>query len=247
MTRQLPWVRVILEGVAIVASILLAFAIDASWQRRQQRIVESEALEQLAIDLAQVDEVLVAWQANHMTVLESSVVLLGHTGPAGRRTLSLDSLAALLWNTTTAFTIALPDPTLSSFESSGRLGLLRNPELRSALADWRAAMVDLQEDEKAHLEFAASELTLFLNARASQRTISHFARAPFLDMPSLTDSIPPSDFDDGLFALLSSREFENLLELVRLAEAGTVGNYDLARARLDQVRRLIEDELGRRP
>ena len=34
--QQVPWLRIITEGVAIVASILLAFAIDAWWQRRAE-------------------------------------------------------------------------------------------------------------------------------------------------------------------------------------------------------------------
>ena len=37
MTSQVPWLRVFVEGVVIVGSILLAFGIDAWWERLGQR------------------------------------------------------------------------------------------------------------------------------------------------------------------------------------------------------------------
>ena len=35
MTRQIPWLRVFVEGVVIGGSILLAFRIDAAWEARE--------------------------------------------------------------------------------------------------------------------------------------------------------------------------------------------------------------------
>jgi hypothetical protein len=43
---SIPWLRVLIEGVVIVGSILLAFGIDAWWNERQ----ETEAAEELARD-----------------------------------------------------------------------------------------------------------------------------------------------------------------------------------------------------
>ena len=48
--NRIPWLRVFVEGSAIVLSILLAFAIDASWAVRQERVVEQEALLNLKSD-----------------------------------------------------------------------------------------------------------------------------------------------------------------------------------------------------
>jgi hypothetical protein len=42
--RRLPWRRIIAEGLAIVASILLAFAIDAWWGRVNQASAEQALL-----------------------------------------------------------------------------------------------------------------------------------------------------------------------------------------------------------
>ena len=38
--QQIPWLRIGTEGTAIVVSILLAFAIDAAWERRGADLIE---------------------------------------------------------------------------------------------------------------------------------------------------------------------------------------------------------------
>ncbi len=44
-TRQIPWLRVFVEGVVIVGSILLAFGLQAWWDGRQERALEHGAPE----------------------------------------------------------------------------------------------------------------------------------------------------------------------------------------------------------
>ena len=41
---QIPWLRVFVEGVVIVGSILLAFGIDAWWDGRKAKVLEQELL-----------------------------------------------------------------------------------------------------------------------------------------------------------------------------------------------------------
>ncbi len=44
MKAQIPWLRVFVEGVVIVGSILLAFGLQAWWGERQERRAEQELL-----------------------------------------------------------------------------------------------------------------------------------------------------------------------------------------------------------
>jgi hypothetical protein len=44
MKQEIPWNRLAVEAFVIVASILLAFAIDAWWTRYQESIEEQELL-----------------------------------------------------------------------------------------------------------------------------------------------------------------------------------------------------------
>ena len=50
MKPQIPWLRVFVEGVVIVGSILLAFGIQAWWDESQEREEEQEALAGLSSD-----------------------------------------------------------------------------------------------------------------------------------------------------------------------------------------------------
>ncbi len=52
MTKQVPWLRVFVEGVVIVGSILLAFGIEAWWDGVQEGRLELEYAERLKDDLA---------------------------------------------------------------------------------------------------------------------------------------------------------------------------------------------------
>ena len=49
--RNVPWTTVAVEAIAIVVSILLAFAIDAWWTERNERENEQSALLALRSDL----------------------------------------------------------------------------------------------------------------------------------------------------------------------------------------------------
>lgn len=46
-TRHTPWLRRLFDGVGIVASILLAFGIEAWWASRQHLELERQALSTL--------------------------------------------------------------------------------------------------------------------------------------------------------------------------------------------------------
>jgi hypothetical protein len=48
--RPIPWPRVLVEGAVIVASILLAFGIEAWWNGAQERLEERQILSSLAED-----------------------------------------------------------------------------------------------------------------------------------------------------------------------------------------------------
>ena len=50
-TRQIPWPRIAAESAAIIASILLAFWIDAWWEGRQQSAPGAEYEDRIASEL----------------------------------------------------------------------------------------------------------------------------------------------------------------------------------------------------
>jgi len=225
------------EGVVIVGSILLAFGLQAWWDGVQEREQERDALERLDVEFAAVDSVLVEWQANHHGVGEASEELLAHTGPGGSDALSRDSIAALIWTMTAVWTLDPPRATLSSLESSGRLGTLLSQDLLAQLASWQALLADLQGDEESVAKRVHDDLYPYLNSHVAWRTIISSDKGLY--------AVDPSSFPNGFVEVLASREFENLLSQRRIDMLNTVGNYDAVRASLAEVRSLIERELAR--
>jgi hypothetical protein len=51
-TSDIPWKRIAVEASAIVASILLAFGIDALWEERKDRAEEAELLTRLTAEFS---------------------------------------------------------------------------------------------------------------------------------------------------------------------------------------------------
>ena len=231
----IPWLRVFVEGVVIVGSILLALAADAWLAERQDRGRERDVLERLEAEFVQVDSVLIEWRAYHSSVAEGCEVLLAHIGPGGSAILGQDSIGALLWTITLASTVDPPRAALASLESSGRLGALRNQELVTALASWLALLDDLQGDEELVARRLEENLYPYLNSHVALRTVSSFDKGHLAG--------EPSSFPNGLMEVLASREFENLLDLRRTDARIIMDDYDAVRASLARVRSLIEQEV----
>jgi hypothetical protein len=58
MKQPIPWTRLIAEGLAIVVSILLAFAIDAWWEQRQDTAEERRILVSLRDEFTEIRALL---------------------------------------------------------------------------------------------------------------------------------------------------------------------------------------------
>ena len=150
--RQVSWRPVLLEGVVIVASILLAFAIDAWWDNRIDQQREREHLESMRTEfqasLSGLDEVLTSVQG-HAKNIETFIELLKTSGD--KPVVVPGSLlgSAITWRTSDVST-----STLSALMASGDLNLLRNVELRENLAGLPAFLSDVTEDEIIAQRFA---------------------------------------------------------------------------------------------
>ena len=49
MNHRIPWSRLLFEGVVVVISILVAFAIDAWWDSRKAKLLEADFLTRLEV------------------------------------------------------------------------------------------------------------------------------------------------------------------------------------------------------
>jgi hypothetical protein len=145
MAEPLSWRRIIAESVAVVASILLAFAIDAAWDHRQVLQEEQELLVGLEREFVESQFTLARSRELTTRTVEQLIRFLS---------MSADELAAIpssasWYEVYFPIVITWQDPIGTGFldatRSSGKLAMIRNAELRASLARFAVRLPLLQE------------------------------------------------------------------------------------------------------
>jgi hypothetical protein len=144
--------RIALEGLAVVTSILLAFAIDAWWDANQLREAEAAAMEALRVELVQNREALQrsitlneGSRVSASLFLAASPAQLRQTDFRQRGTTAHDA-AASLWNLSTF------DPdvgALMRFLDRNELTTDLGRTVYSAVVNWETRRVDTGEEAEA--------------------------------------------------------------------------------------------------
>ena len=171
MSKEIAWRRVLVEGVVIVASILLAFGADAWWAERGERGTERTELvrirDELVVDRSRVQrssENQARRAAASLSVVE---IISGPDGASGTVEVS-DSLLAL---TVQAGTFEARTPALDGLRQSGRVEIIRAAEVRAALATWDRAMVNVSEFEADARRFVYDQLVPALIERGDMGNV----------------------------------------------------------------------------
>ena len=144
-TQKIPWKRLAVEAAAIVASILLAFAIDAWWDERQERAEEREVLESLLVEFQANRDQAASVISFHERVVQSIKVLME---------LSEDEILALpaeaveeaLGSFGSPRTFDAVRGSVDALIGSGKLGILQDRELRESLTTFVNVVDDSVED-----------------------------------------------------------------------------------------------------
>lgn len=141
----------------IVLGILIAFSVDAAWDARQVRRAERDVLHSLQGEMAYNLRELDASDSLRSAGLEAGRALFALTGPdaAMRPWADLESL--LLRLSEGALTFEPRTGTINSIVGGGRLDLIRNDSLRSALASWQEQLRDVREEEDRSIEYLVEQ------------------------------------------------------------------------------------------
>jgi len=144
--RIVSWSRLLVEGAAVVLSILLAFWIDAAWEQRQEQEADLTRLRALHSEL-QAHKVLLAEATSaHRATVEYGYELIGLLTPeptadeAARITELLNGLLSY-------YRINAPFGSLQTATASGAIARMQNVKLASALASWPTVIEDLVEEQ----------------------------------------------------------------------------------------------------
>ena len=144
-TQEIPWKRLAVEAAAIVVNILLAFAIDAWWDEQQERAEERELLHSLHVEFEAHRVKAASVISFHDRVIQSVAMLME---------LRQDEILALPSKAVEEMISSLASPrtfdavrgSVDALISSGKLGILRDRELREALTTFVNVVDDAAED-----------------------------------------------------------------------------------------------------
>ena len=187
MSQKVPWSRVLIEGAVIVGSILLAFAIDAAWDQRQEDARTDRQVSALIQELAQTKSELMTRAQGAESSSEGSAAILELMRGSDRAV----TPAELAEHVMKSFNVGIftpQHPVLTMLLSSGELMDLDDGSLLPLLGQWQDDLEHLRLDSQ-HLE------------RNREETI--FDRAVTIGVPIEPRSPAPS-----LVAILDDRGME---------------------------------------
>ena len=233
-TMKVPVARLFAEGLAIVVSILLAFAIDAAWDERQERGREAEILESLLSEFEGNRDRLPGRAAQHRrTVSAANALLVAVRSVGPGQAISVPD--TLLLPTVLHGSYDPPMGALQTVIMSGDLQLVSNPELRERLAEWPARVLDASENEAILRENAAPRYRDVL-----MRDI---------DVAAIMELLNPSDLDGPLRSntmveLVATTELASLLGEIRVWAAEAAREQLVLAELADDVATMIRGQLS---
>ncbi len=134
-TQRIPWKRLSAEAAAIVASILLAFAIDAWWESLAASEDEVQSLELIRRDVSESVaqlELFLQFTANTSQKALGIYKVLSGPGPYDRDRIHNDMVGV------DRRTMRLPRAAYTDLLSTGNLRIIRDRELRDAIVTFYA-------------------------------------------------------------------------------------------------------------
>ncbi len=149
----------LLEGIVIVLSILLAFTIDSGWEELQERRAEAEILqalsaefkdykEQFTLRVERYDQMaeLIAWFLDEAEFLPSDI----------------DRLDRAMLTFVGAATIDIGSGVHAELVASGRVSLISDHDLRQIVSTWEGLLEETADNEVVVREYVTNVVVPYL-------------------------------------------------------------------------------------
>jgi hypothetical protein len=241
---SIPWTRLAVEGIAIVASILLAFAIDAWWANRAASNEETEILTALKREF-EINLVTLEEQLAYREAVRASANLILEAA-AGKIRLEPAELDRLLGDIVWTGWVDLSTGALASLLQSGKLSLIKNMKLREQLAAlpyWEGNTAKLEESELLHLN---ADIYPFLTEHAYLPQIHNTMKG----QPGVGDYMYPTAQPTGEARdhtyLLQNPKFVGMISLELLDHHDAIWGYGTLSEKFEAAIGMIESELAGR-
>jgi hypothetical protein len=236
---KIDWRRIVIEAMAIVVSILLAFGIDAWWDERQERQEERRLLQSLQAEFTATRRLLEDALADHRRVRDQAISLT-HFGMSGG-TLPppvFEQPVQLVNVLTDVITFHPKTGALDGALASGHLDLITNYALRDALAGWPRTFAEFLEQQTLLWNLSEeARSVLAQSVPMAERLLAAPVMGP--ERASREWDLPP-DF----MRFLTSQVGQNLAAMRARAEALYVRDGETFMAEVDRLLAMIGMELG---
>ncbi len=231
--------RLVVEGVVIVASILLAFALDTWWDTTQERREERAALESLHEEFSVARDQLAFYLGAHERIERAAASLrdlVRRAMASGEATVPVPDTALALVYVPPTF-----DPMLGTLDgllASGRLGLVREAELRRALAAWEGRLREGTEEEDKAVDFVFHQMDPVLRSRVDVSGALDLVSEVFSDTLA-------SDLAARVSRLRVDSEVVGVFAFRRQIEAHGIEDLEDVLSEIDRILALLRTSLGR--
>jgi len=243
-SHNISWKRISVEAVAIVASILLAFSIDAWWQEHIEDGREREILIALLEDFSKSKSSIEEGRNFHIAVQRSNKRLLESVvkGDATLSNLEISRLISDLtwWDSQPRFFTGA----LNSLIYGGELSVIKDDELRQELADWPSEIQRTESLRRQDYDFFFNVLLPYLRQNGSLLSVSTIATAK----PGSGDEESTGidlDFvgNSDNSVMVSTPEFQNILVQKYWIQDDMLVAFERAESLLDKTISHIESKL----
>ncbi len=244
--RTIPWGQIVIEAVAIVVSILLAFWIDAWWDERQEREDAKVVLSSLRDELTEVSEFMPFHDRYAAALRESArrllIAAVGNGPPLDDQ--EIDKLLGdLTWFVGERYFFV---PELDSLLLNDDLTLIENTELRRMLKSWKRLNDFFRRNVGYQQRFVESVFIPYLQDNAALQQIHNVADS----MPGYPEDTFPIEkidlrerrshadlLDDPVFQNILTRRIERLDTMLAAREEAYVSE-------LTALIKLLDKELS---
>ena len=234
----IPWTKLFWEGAIIVASILLAFAIDSWAARRGEHARERQYLESLATEFAASKVVVVQNGGTRERARHAAAALIGQIQRAPAA--PVDSLFWWLSGLSQQIEFNPPTAALDDMIASGGIHLIRSAELRQALAAYQPQLAQLRYADAQAWATWEQRIQPVLEGRVPR--VDRIRRGTFATFE--TPPFGPSKHRTDWAALLGNRVFEDVLAERWLRLGVGQLRRDAVEQLIDDTTRLIQQALS---
>jgi len=207
-SQPVEWNRFLIEGVVIIASILVAFAIDAWWDDRQSRQAEINQLHSVAAEL-ESNVVLIRAKLETLVVADAAAgEMMSWMGPEPRH-VEQNELGETFRKMYSIGSFALPRGASERFLAGDRADAVEDNVVRNAITKWYTDSGELERQYSWLREAHATLRDYLVDA------------VPTLELDRshpLMQDVQGSKFPFSLSDLLSDPDFESRMSqyLIRL-------------------------------